>query len=769
MSTYLSPSPFLHFDDNNGNPASGYKLFTYLTRTTTKANTYTDSSGTTPNTNPIILDSRGECDCWLPAGQLFTYVLSPPTDTDPPTNPIKTRNDIGAGGAVATINYAVDSGAVNSYVATVANIPALFAGLAMTLQVGLTDTGPSTLNLNALGPKPIQLQNGGALGGGELQGGGQYLIQYTGSAWQVLGLSITPDKVRTPMEVAVGVEPVSYLFIPGDPRRYGAVMDGVTDDTVALQNWAKVGGQLTWPVAQTSLISGEVILFSNTTLNFVKGGGMTTATHGIAFLRATSQNNVEVYGGTFTQTSAGAGFNYTVGGLVFDTCTHCRAEGNNFVGMQNHGVLLLASSFCLVRGNYFTSFLGQNQDASDIAVLSNLTLGSAYNVIDSNFCYGGGEHGIAVYDPYSGVLPVRNTVCNNKIGTHTGYGILCYLPDAGDSYNEFTGNYIEEILGFWTNGLNSNNSAGNGIYVVGMGGGGTLIANNTIRDCCISTANATLAPAGIGISGISAGAAPITVTGNTITDMPQYNGILFTGVLSGGTVVGNTVRMPAANVNGGAIGVTNCNGVTVNGNMVSQLNTTTAQRCITVTAQAANASNCAVVGNTVIGGHYSQIEIGQSGGFKVTGLVINGNVLSGGDNSCIPLLLGNASCANATITGNTVTAGNAAALSHTACTNVRYANNFFQSNSTPTLSFSGLNTGSFYDKSNFGSGSGAGVSNAGTGLMIEMLAAAVPVAGTWALYDRIQQNGNGSGSPKGWVCTTAGGTGTFAFTSEGNL
>jgi hypothetical protein len=68
MSAFLSSVPKLQFFDNNGNPLVGGKLFTYAAGTTTPLATYTDSTGLTPNTNPIILDSRGEANVWLTAG-----------------------------------------------------------------------------------------------------------------------------------------------------------------------------------------------------------------------------------------------------------------------------------------------------------------------------------------------------------------------------------------------------------------------------------------------------------------------------------------------------------------------------------------------------------------------------------------------------------------------------------------------------------------------------------------------------------------------------
>src|SRR5882724_3576883 len=92
----LSPDPKLQFFDNNGKPLTGGKLFTYLAGTTTKVTTYTDSTAGTPNSNPIILNTRGEAQSggiWLGTGQ-FKYVLAPSTDTDPPTHAIWTVDNI---------------------------------------------------------------------------------------------------------------------------------------------------------------------------------------------------------------------------------------------------------------------------------------------------------------------------------------------------------------------------------------------------------------------------------------------------------------------------------------------------------------------------------------------------------------------------------------------------------------------------------------------------------------------------------------------------
>jgi hypothetical protein len=63
--TSLSPPPKLQFFDLNGAPLVGGQLYTYAAGTTTPLATYTDSTGVSANTNPIILDSRGEANVWL--------------------------------------------------------------------------------------------------------------------------------------------------------------------------------------------------------------------------------------------------------------------------------------------------------------------------------------------------------------------------------------------------------------------------------------------------------------------------------------------------------------------------------------------------------------------------------------------------------------------------------------------------------------------------------------------------------------------------------
>lgn len=76
----LSPSPKAQFLDASGAPLVGGKVYTYAAGTTTPATTYTTSTGNVPNTNPVILDSRGEANIWYSNGTSYKVVLTDSAD-----------------------------------------------------------------------------------------------------------------------------------------------------------------------------------------------------------------------------------------------------------------------------------------------------------------------------------------------------------------------------------------------------------------------------------------------------------------------------------------------------------------------------------------------------------------------------------------------------------------------------------------------------------------------------------------------------------------
>lgn len=86
MTVFLSPvgGAGAQFFDNNGNPLTGGKLYTYDAGTTTPRITYTSFTGLTPHTNPIVLDAAGRVpgssEIWVSAGANYKFVLKDGND-----------------------------------------------------------------------------------------------------------------------------------------------------------------------------------------------------------------------------------------------------------------------------------------------------------------------------------------------------------------------------------------------------------------------------------------------------------------------------------------------------------------------------------------------------------------------------------------------------------------------------------------------------------------------------------------------------------------
>ncbi len=85
MTVNLSPFAGVgaQFFDDNGDPLSGGKIYTYAAGTTTPKATYTDYTGGTPNANPIILDAAGRTpdEVWLNYGDAYKFILKDSADT----------------------------------------------------------------------------------------------------------------------------------------------------------------------------------------------------------------------------------------------------------------------------------------------------------------------------------------------------------------------------------------------------------------------------------------------------------------------------------------------------------------------------------------------------------------------------------------------------------------------------------------------------------------------------------------------------------------
>jgi microcystin-dependent protein len=121
----VNPSPFgpkPQFELASGQPAVGNQLFFYVAGSVnTKLNTYTDSTGAVANSNPLVLNATGEpsTEVWFTEGLAYKVVYAPAGDTDPPTSPIWTVDNLrGINDSSTVISQWMASGQVPTFVNT---------------------------------------------------------------------------------------------------------------------------------------------------------------------------------------------------------------------------------------------------------------------------------------------------------------------------------------------------------------------------------------------------------------------------------------------------------------------------------------------------------------------------------------------------------------------------------------------------------------------------------------------------------------------------
>lgn len=89
---------------NEGNPGAGYKVATYQGGTSTPLATFTDDTGETENSNPIVADAAGRYQCWITLGVAYKFVLMTAEDVVLQTvdNYVATQaGEVGGEGAVS--------------------------------------------------------------------------------------------------------------------------------------------------------------------------------------------------------------------------------------------------------------------------------------------------------------------------------------------------------------------------------------------------------------------------------------------------------------------------------------------------------------------------------------------------------------------------------------------------------------------------------------------------------------------------------------------
>ncbi|MFZ2540348.1 MAG: hypothetical protein WAW75_01090 [Gallionella sp.] len=204
MSVALVPIPFFQVIQD-GIPVSGAKIFTYESGTTTKLNSFTTAAGDVPNANPVICDAQGRAVIYLTDGVLYTLVVAPANDTDPPTAPYGTYNNL-YGNSVLPLPYADAGGTADVITATyLVNSPTLVDGYTLLLDIGTTNatTTPTfapTLNGVLQTARTIQKSVANAnvaLAVGDLQGVAMLVYDLGNLVWILQNPALWPTANRT--------------------------------------------------------------------------------------------------------------------------------------------------------------------------------------------------------------------------------------------------------------------------------------------------------------------------------------------------------------------------------------------------------------------------------------------------------------------------------------------------------------------------------------------------------------------------------------------
>lgn len=442
----LSPNPFFQFFDNAGVPLSGGLLYTYLAETSTPKATYPSSSMAALNANPIVLDASGRCSIYLD-NVSYKFILKSGAGVT-----IKTMDNVGGSSTSAlTVNTIADLRDLDAGISTFVTVLGYSSmgdggGGSFYWNTASTESDDNGVIINPTSytgtGRWMRILSGyvspkmyGAWGDGVhddsdavidcdtyaeandigvIIEAGTYLISRyntaTGfsSTFQFQAKAIVKWSAAINPEITVSITDSNQHFICSTasnapvikgvseviPEWFGAVVDGTTDDYLAIQQ------------AINSCVEGMVVLLTSSKIYLTKT--KVTIKTGVAIHSCSSRKSTIKADTTLTTT------------ILELTVGYCMVEN---IGLDGNSVakgIDLAGSSSLV-----SNCLIEN-------AANGINLKGDYNRIDGNVF---NECGVAINSANSSA--VLNTITSNEI-IDCYYGIQATTIDGDTISGNFT-------------------------------------------------------------------------------------------------------------------------------------------------------------------------------------------------------------------------------------------------------------------------------------------------------------------------------------------